>query len=268
MAPETKKEALKKVETIQVGVGYPETWRDYGSYQVSPDGAYANEIAGEKAEYAHQLAKIGKPFDKNEWWMTPQTVNAVNLPVEGIALIAGVAAGMFSLADKLLMRLIDAFLAVPVLLLFLLVSVHIPLNGPRLIFLLSLMFWPYPARMIRSQVLSTRSRKYIEVARGFGASMGYMTLRHLIPELYPVLFTGFLTRLRSAVFIEAGLAFLGVSDPTVKSWGTMLHFARQYLYLGGWANWILPVAVCIFCMVLGYTLMGQSLQGMLIRGEA
>ncbi|SNS39556.1 M13 family metallopeptidase [Sphingopyxis indica] len=82
MAPETKKEALKKVETIQVGVGYPETWRDYGSYQVSADAAYANEVAGEKAEYAHQLAKIGKPFDKGEWWMTPQTVNAVNLPVQ------------------------------------------------------------------------------------------------------------------------------------------------------------------------------------------
>jgi predicted metalloendopeptidase len=77
MAPETKKEAIKKV-----GVGYPETWRDYGSYTVSTDNAYANEVAGEKAEYAHQLAKIGKPMDKAEWWMTPQTVNAVNLPVQ------------------------------------------------------------------------------------------------------------------------------------------------------------------------------------------
>ena len=82
MAPETKKEAIKKVETIVVGVGYPETWRDYGSYTVSADNAYANEIAGGKAEYAHQLAKIGKPMDKAEWWMTPQTVNAVNLPVQ------------------------------------------------------------------------------------------------------------------------------------------------------------------------------------------
>ncbi|WP_428681923.1 M13 family metallopeptidase [Sphingopyxis sp.] len=82
MAPETKKEAIKKVETIVVGVGYPETWRDYGSYTVSADNAYGNVVAGEKAEYAHQLAKIGKPFDKAEWWMSPQTVNAVNLPVQ------------------------------------------------------------------------------------------------------------------------------------------------------------------------------------------
>ena len=82
MAPETKKEAIRKVETIVVGVGYPESWRDYGSYSVSADNAYANEVAGQKAEYAHQLAKIGKPMDKGEWWMTPQTVNAVNLPVQ------------------------------------------------------------------------------------------------------------------------------------------------------------------------------------------
>lgn len=81
MAPETKKEAIKKVETIVVGVGYPDTWRDYGSYTVGAD-AYANEVAGQKAEYAHQLAKIGKPMDKGEWWMVPQTVNAVNLPVQ------------------------------------------------------------------------------------------------------------------------------------------------------------------------------------------
>ncbi|WP_374394070.1 M13 family metallopeptidase [Sphingopyxis sp.] len=82
MAPETKKEAIKKVETIVVGVGYPESWRDYGRYTVSATDAYANMVAGEKAEYAHQLAKIGKPLDKGEWWMVPQTVNAVNLPVQ------------------------------------------------------------------------------------------------------------------------------------------------------------------------------------------
>lgn len=81
MAPETKKEALAKVGTIAVGVGYPDSWRDYDSFSVGSD-AYANSVAGEKAETAHQLFKIGKPMDKGEWWMVPQTVNAVNLPVQ------------------------------------------------------------------------------------------------------------------------------------------------------------------------------------------
>jgi len=82
MAPATREEALRKVSTIVVGVGYPDTWRDYARYQVSADDAYANAVNGERAEYAHQLAKLGRPMDRNEWWMTPQTVNAVNLPVQ------------------------------------------------------------------------------------------------------------------------------------------------------------------------------------------
>ncbi|MFB2682329.1 M13 family metallopeptidase [Shewanella mangrovisoli] len=82
MDPSTKQEALAKVATIAVGVGYPDKWRNYDAYAVSPTNAYANAINGERVEYAHQLAKIGKPMDKGEWWMTPQVVNAVNLPVQ------------------------------------------------------------------------------------------------------------------------------------------------------------------------------------------
>ncbi|MBK8542559.1 MAG: M13 family metallopeptidase [Caulobacteraceae bacterium] len=82
MADATRAEALRKVETIVVGVGYPDSWRDYSHYEVSATDAYANEVNGERAEYAHQLAKLGHPMDRNEWWMTPQTVNAVNLPVQ------------------------------------------------------------------------------------------------------------------------------------------------------------------------------------------
>jgi len=81
MAPETKAEALKKVENIVVGVGYPDTWIDYGNQPVG-NSAYANLIAAEKARYARQIAKIGKPQDRGEWWMPAQLVNAVNLPVQ------------------------------------------------------------------------------------------------------------------------------------------------------------------------------------------
>ena len=82
MAPSTKAEAKKKVETMAVGVGYPDKWNDYSSLQVAPDTAYANKQAAEKLRYAQQLAKIGKPLDTGEWWMNAQLVNAVNLPVQ------------------------------------------------------------------------------------------------------------------------------------------------------------------------------------------
>ncbi len=82
MAPDTKAEAKRKVETMEVGVGYPDTWRDYSSLEVKPDTAYANKQAAEKLRYTQQLAKIGKPLDRHEWWMNAQLVNAVNLPVQ------------------------------------------------------------------------------------------------------------------------------------------------------------------------------------------
>jgi putative endopeptidase len=82
MAPSTKTEALKKVQNIVVGVGYPDSWRDYSGLQIAADNAYANQKNAVLYEYKHQLAKIGKPMDPHEWWMPPQLVNAVNLPVQ------------------------------------------------------------------------------------------------------------------------------------------------------------------------------------------
>jgi predicted metalloendopeptidase len=82
MAEATKQEAIRKVSTIVVGVGYPDAWRDYSHYEVSPTNAYQNVVNGERAEYLHQISKIGHPMDRGEWWMTPQTINAVNLPVQ------------------------------------------------------------------------------------------------------------------------------------------------------------------------------------------
>ena len=82
MAPSTKQEALKKVENIVVGVGYPDSWRDYSGLQITGNNAYANQNYAGLWEYRHQIAKIGKPMDRKEWWMPPQLVNAVNLPVQ------------------------------------------------------------------------------------------------------------------------------------------------------------------------------------------
>ncbi len=82
MAPATKQEALQKVRTIEVGVGYPDSWKDYGALKLTPENAYANRQAASKIAYAQQLAKIGKPLDRREWWMNAQLVNAVNLPVQ------------------------------------------------------------------------------------------------------------------------------------------------------------------------------------------
>ena len=82
LADDTKTEALAKVKSMNVGVGYPDSWADYSGLTVAPGTAYANKAAAQKLRYTQQLGKIGQPLDKGEWWMNAQLVNAVNLPVQ------------------------------------------------------------------------------------------------------------------------------------------------------------------------------------------
>ena len=82
MNPATKAEAEAKLSTLYVGIGYPETWHDYSNYDVRPDDAFGNSWRGSLSEYQRQVARLGKIVDRKEWSMTPQTVNAVNLPLQ------------------------------------------------------------------------------------------------------------------------------------------------------------------------------------------
>ncbi|HXS26746.1 MAG TPA: M13 family metallopeptidase [Steroidobacteraceae bacterium] len=81
MAPQTKRKAEAKLATLKVSVGYPDTWRDYSALEVVSGDALGNAMRAEQLEYERSLGKLGRPVDRDEWVMTPQTVNAVNLPV-------------------------------------------------------------------------------------------------------------------------------------------------------------------------------------------
>jgi putative endopeptidase len=82
MSPATRAKAKAKLATLYVGIGYPEKWRDYSALKITRDDALGNLQRTELFNYRESLAKLGKPVDKTEWWMTPQTVNAVNLPLQ------------------------------------------------------------------------------------------------------------------------------------------------------------------------------------------
>lgn len=82
MAASTKKEAQAKLDVLYVGIGYPEKWRDYAKYEVKFDDVFGNLWRSSQYEYNFQLARLGSKVDTHEWCMTPQTVNAVNLPLQ------------------------------------------------------------------------------------------------------------------------------------------------------------------------------------------
>jgi len=82
MSSETKQKAKAKLTTLKVGVGYPDRWRDYSGLEIKTGDALGNAERAEIFRYHQQLAKLHQPVDRGEWWMTPQTVNAVNLPLQ------------------------------------------------------------------------------------------------------------------------------------------------------------------------------------------
>lgn len=82
MAPETKAQAHAKLSALYVGIGYPETWEDFSGLQIKPDDIFGNLWRASEFEYHRSLNRLGKTVDRHEWCMTPQTVNAVNLPLQ------------------------------------------------------------------------------------------------------------------------------------------------------------------------------------------
>lgn len=81
LAPSTRAEAQAKLNTLYVGIGYPETWKDYSEYKVRSDDAFGNAWRAGLWKYQTEIARVGKPVDRHEWCMEPQTVNAVNMPL-------------------------------------------------------------------------------------------------------------------------------------------------------------------------------------------
>ncbi|AWV06142.1 M13 family metallopeptidase [Marilutibacter maris] len=82
MSAGTKAKAREKAGAMRVSVGYPDTWRDYSDLEIRADDALGNRLRAELHEYRYQLSKLDRPVDNGEWWMTPQTVNAVQLPLQ------------------------------------------------------------------------------------------------------------------------------------------------------------------------------------------
>ena len=82
MAPATKANAKAKLATLRIGIGYPDSWDDLSSLDIRGDDALGNHLRAEAHNLAAQKAKLGRAPDHGEWWMTPQTVNAVNLPLQ------------------------------------------------------------------------------------------------------------------------------------------------------------------------------------------
>jgi len=197
-----------------------------------------------------------------------RTTLMVAVTATALILVIGIAVGLTAglrggLVDTVVMRIVDVFLALPVIPLLLFV---VALAGPSLtlsILMIGLFMWPQTARLVRSQTLTLRNRGFVANARGFGAGPAYVMGRHLVPSLGPIIGANLVFVAGVAVTTEAALAFLGLGDPTAVSWGAEINRALDdpQINIGLlWLWWLAPFGLALTVAILGFTLIGVALE--------
>ncbi|HNA88082.1 MAG TPA: dipeptide/oligopeptide/nickel ABC transporter permease/ATP-binding protein [Anaerolineales bacterium] len=176
-------------------------------------------------------------------------------------LVAGFFGGRW---ETFLMRFTDVMLVIPDLPLMVVI---VALTKPSLfniIFVIGILGWTTTARVVRSQTLAVKSRKFVLRARAIGAGKRHIVVRHILPLVMPILVVQAVLAISLAILNESALAFIGLGDPSALSWGQMLNFAfgRGAMSAGAWWALFFP-GFGIVWVVLGLTLFGQGLEQVL-----
>lgn len=182
-----------------------------------------------------------------------------------IGSFVGIVAGFYGgRAENILMRFTDIMLVIPDLPL---AVVIVALTRPSLwniIFVIGLLGWTGSARLVRSQTLAVKQRKFVLRARSLGAGNMHIIRRHIFPMVLPLIVVNTVLVISLAILNESTLSFLGLSDPTALSWGQMLNFAFTRGAMSARAWWALVTpGLGIVWAVLACTLLGQGLEQVL-----
>jgi peptide/nickel transport system permease protein len=184
---------------------------------------------------------------------------AVSMLIGGtVGLVSGYFGGA---TDTILMRITDYFLVIPDVPLMIVVAA---IWGPSLfhiVIVIGILLWTGTARVIRAQVKSVRERVYVKRARALGAGHARIVLRHVLPQVAPLLIANTVLTVAVAVFDETALSFLGLGDPSRISLGKVIENAFQRAAISSGAWWaIVPPGALVALVILGCSLVGQALE--------
>ena len=186
----------------------------------------------------------------------------------GIGLIYGLTAALTpSWVDKILMRVLDALLALPgLVVLIFFASLFAPSNS-ELILLLGLTSWPGLARLVRNEAIAQRGRDFVLATRQFGGGLWYVARVHLLRVMAPILVVNFTFLIGDSVLALSGLSFLGLGvKPPMTSWGGLLQTGLNLIALNPY--WmIFPSAIMIFGSIVATNLIGQGILARLGEGR-
>jgi len=161
-----------------------------------------------------------------------------------LALLSGYLGGIL---DDVISFVTNVFLVIPGLPLMIVIGTYVPMHGVLpIILILSLTSWPYPTRLLRSQVLTLKNRDFVRASKMIGERTLFLIFREILPNMISIVMSEFFTVSLSAILGEATLEFIGVGNITVVSWGTILYWAQANgaILMGAWW-WFLPPGLLI-----------------------
>ncbi|MEM2006018.1 MAG: ABC transporter permease [Sulfolobales archaeon] len=175
--------------------------------------------------------------------------------------LVGLVGGYFGgPLDVVLMRVVDALLAIPTLVLMIIFAAVLGSGISNVIFVISVLSWPPVARVVRSQTLSVKEYPHVEAARACGASSLRILFKHIAPATTPLVVANMILQISNAIIAEAALSFLGLGDPRIPSWGGILRFAfRIGAMSAGYWWYVVPPGLGIVLAVLSVTFISYAL---------
>lgn len=180
-----------------------------------------------------------------------------------LGLVVGLLAGFLGkFIDEILMRFTDMMLVIPQLPLLIVLVAVLGANIWNIIIIIGFLGWMGFARIIRAQVLSLRERPFVEAARASGAGPGRIIVKHVFPNIVSLTYVNLALSVPAAILTESALAFLGLSDPSVVSWGHMFYTINTAGALARFPPtwwWVLPPGIGIALISLSFILIGYAL---------
>ena len=183
-----------------------------------------------------------------------------------ISVIIGIGGGYLGgVADETLSLLSNVVLVIPGLPLIIVITAFVHATGVLpMVLVIAFVSWAASARVLRAQTLSVRNREYVLASRASGEPAWRIVLVEILPNELPIIVSQFIFAMIFAVLTQAGLAFLGLGDPSQLTWGNMIYFAQndEALTSGAWW-WFVPPGACIALLGMGLALINFSLDEIL-----
>jgi peptide/nickel transport system permease protein len=175
--------------------------------------------------------------------------------------VYGAVAGYFGkIIDSIMMRIVDILLAIPVVFLFIFVSLLVRPSTWLLIVVLAGLSWLAPARLVRGETLSLRTREYVSAVKVMGGKSRRIVLRHIIPNAIGTIIVNATFQVADAILVLAVLQYLGFSlPPPTATWGEMLSQGSTFLSDGYWWQ-VYPALIAIVLIVVAFNFMGDALR--------